>query len=116
MEPKQLVERWVSLRQSWLDTPVQAGDGVNVIGKFSDDGLCIIDDDPSVGVVLFARSFRRFRPTDLAQKPPAYLILHPDILISITILGQAFSCDRKSMLSEKYQFVRLSSTAAVVAR
>ncbi|KAL2755936.1 hypothetical protein ACRALDRAFT_2136431 [Sodiomyces alcalophilus JCM 7366] len=67
----------IHLRDVWYDTPAHAGSFVHVIGAFSADGRCIIDDDHNI------------------------LILHPDQLISATVVADSFTCMRRAVLQDR---------------
>ncbi len=65
------------LRGAWYDTPAHAGSHVHVIGEFSVKGQCIIDDAQNL------------------------LILHPDQLISATVVADSFGCMRRAVLQDR---------------
>jgi DNA replication ATP-dependent helicase Dna2 len=67
----------VTLRQSWFDTPCTPGSFVHVIGEFTPTGQCLIDDANGM------------------------LILHPDHLISATVVADSFSCLRRAVLQDR---------------
>ncbi|PTB76253.1 Dna2-domain-containing protein, partial [Trichoderma longibrachiatum ATCC 18648] len=69
--------RTVQLRGSWFDTPAHAGAYVHVIGEFSFKGQCIVDDAQNL------------------------LILHPDQLISATVVADSFGCMRRAVLQDR---------------
>ncbi|KAH0491184.1 hypothetical protein TgHK011_002626 [Trichoderma gracile] len=69
--------RTVQLRGSWFDTPAHAGAYVHVIGEFSLKGQCIVDDAQNL------------------------LILHPDQLISATVVADSFGCMRRAVLQDR---------------
>ncbi|PHH84004.1 hypothetical protein CDD83_2653 [Cordyceps sp. RAO-2017] len=71
------VVRTVHLRGSWFDTPAHAESYVHVIGNFSLKGQCIIDDAQNL------------------------LILHPDQLISATVVADSFGCMRRAVLQDR---------------
>ncbi|OQV15942.1 DNA replication ATP-dependent helicase/nuclease DNA2 [Hypsibius exemplaris] len=64
------------LRGFWVQTSVVTGDQVVIIGSFDEQHECIIDDNHN------------------------FLILHPDTLISPTLIGGAGYCKRKALLQE----------------
>lgn len=66
----------VHLRGTWWDTPVTKDAYVHVIGLFS-HGRCIIDDENNM------------------------LILHPDHLISSTVVADSFGCSRRAVLQDR---------------
>lgn len=65
------------LRGAWFDTPAHAGSYVHIIGDFSARGQCIVDD---------ARNL---------------VILHPDQLISATVVADSFGCMRRAVLQDR---------------
>ncbi|KAF4455543.1 DNA replication ATP-dependent helicase Dna2 [Fusarium austroafricanum] len=67
----------VHLRGSWFDTPAHAESYVHIIGDFSIRGQCIIDDAQNL------------------------LILHPDQLISATVVADSFGCMRRAVLQDR---------------
>ncbi|UNI18255.1 DNA helicase [Purpureocillium takamizusanense] len=67
----------VHLRGSWFDTPAHAESYVHVIGDFSLRGQCIIDDAQNL------------------------LILHPDQLVSATVVADSFGCMRRAVLQDR---------------
>ncbi|KAL6873006.1 DNA replication factor Dna2 domain-containing protein [Trichoderma novae-zelandiae] len=69
--------RTVQLRGSWFDTPAHPGSYVHVIGEFSLKGQCIVDDAQNL------------------------LILHPDQLISATVVADSFGCMRRAVLQDR---------------
>ncbi|KZL84995.1 dna replication atp-dependent helicase dna2 [Colletotrichum incanum] len=69
--------RTIRLRGDWYETPAHAKAYVHVIGTFSPSGQCIIDDSHNI------------------------LILHPDQLISATVVADSFSCMRRAVLQDR---------------
>ena len=69
--------RTVHLRASWYDTPAHPDAYIHVIGEFSARGQCIIDDAQNL------------------------LVLHPDQLISATVVGDSFGCMRRAVLQDR---------------
>ncbi|MCJ1383093.1 Tripartite DNA replication factor [Xylographa soralifera] len=67
----------VILRQSWFDSPCTPGSYIHVLGIFDKNGQCIIDDTHHI------------------------LILHPDHLISATVVADSFSCTRRAVLQDR---------------
>lgn len=67
----------ITLRQAWYETPCTKGSFVHVIGTFSSTGQCIIDDHHNM------------------------LILHPDHLISATVVADSFGCLRRAVLQDR---------------
>lgn len=67
----------ISLRQAWYDTPCTVGAYVHVIGSFSPDGQCVVDDHHNM------------------------LVLHPDHLISATVVADSYGCLRRAVLQDR---------------
>ncbi|KAL4729282.1 DNA replication endonuclease-helicase Dna2 [Fusarium chlamydosporum] len=67
----------VHLRGSWFDTPAHAEAYVHVIGDFTARGQCVVDDAQNL------------------------LILHPDQLISATVVADSFGCMRRAVLQDR---------------
>lgn len=67
----------IILRQSWVDTPCTQGAYIHLIGHFDSRGQCIVDDTQYL------------------------LILHPDHLISATVVADSFSCTRRAVLQDR---------------
>ena len=83
------VTRTVHLRGAWYDTPAHADSYVHVIGQFSPKGQCIVDD---------ARNL---------------LILHPDQLISATVVADSFGCLRRAVLQDRVKATSEASAPLV---
>ncbi|KAI6249781.1 DNA replication ATP-dependent helicase/nuclease DNA2 [Erysiphe necator] len=69
--------RFVHLRGIWVEIPVTVDVFVHVIGSFNKNGHCIIDDAENL------------------------IILHPDHLISSTVVADSFSCVRRAVLQDR---------------
>jgi DNA replication ATP-dependent helicase Dna2 len=67
----------VHLRGSWVETPVTPKAFVHVIGIFDASGRCIVDDNTNL------------------------IILHPDHLLSSTVVADSFSCIRRAVLQDR---------------
>ncbi|KAF6836512.1 DNA replication ATP-dependent helicase Dna2 [Colletotrichum musicola] len=67
----------VHLRGDWYETPAHAKAYVHIIGSFSPSGQCIVDDSQNI------------------------LILHPDQLVSATVVADSFSCMRRAVLQDR---------------
>jgi DNA replication ATP-dependent helicase Dna2 len=65
------------LRQSWFETPCTVGSYIHIIGSFDKNGHCTIDDSHNI------------------------LILHPDHLISATVVADSFGCVRRAVLQDR---------------
>ena len=77
------------LRGTWLDSPVTTQAFVHIIGSFDANGRCIIDDDHNM------------------------LILHPDHLISSTVVADSFGCTRRAVLQDRVKATSDSSLPLV---
>lgn len=67
----------IHLRGDWIDTPAHAKAFVHIIGDFETNGRCIVDNNQNI------------------------LILHPDQLISATVVADSFSCMRRAVLQDR---------------
>ncbi|KLU86599.1 DNA replication ATP-dependent helicase dna2, partial [Magnaporthiopsis poae ATCC 64411] len=67
----------VHLREDWLETPATIKSYVHVIGDFEESGMCVIDNSHNM------------------------LILHPDQLISATVVADSFGCIRRAVLQDR---------------
>lgn len=76
-EEKTKLFKAIILRQAWFDTPCTAGSFVHVIGEFTSGGQCVVDDHNNM------------------------LILHPDHLISSTVVADSFGCLRRAVLQDR---------------
>ncbi|KAL8800044.1 MAG: hypothetical protein Q9182_005444 [Xanthomendoza sp. 2 TL-2023] len=74
---KTKVNKAIVLRQSWVRTPCLPEAFVHLIGQFDKLGQCIVDDHQNM------------------------LILHPDHLVSATVVGDSFSCIRRAVLQDR---------------
>ncbi|KIW06674.1 hypothetical protein, variant [Verruconis gallopava] len=83
-EPRADQTRTILLRQSWFETPATVGSYVHVIGEFDAVGQCIVDNTSNI------------------------LILHPDHLISATVVADSFGCVRRAVLQDR---VKVTSEA-----
>ena len=79
----------VHLRGDWVETPASIKSYVHIIGAFEPTGACIIDNTQNV------------------------LILHPDQLISSTVVADSFSCMRRAVLQDRVKATSDSSPALV---
>jgi DNA replication ATP-dependent helicase Dna2 len=81
--------KMIHLRGDWYETPVSLDSFVHVIGHFEATGQCIIDNAQNM------------------------LILHPDQLISSTVVADSFSCTRRAVLQDRVKATSESSPALV---
>lgn len=74
---KTKLSKAIILRGFWVDSPCTAGSYVHLIGDFDHRGQCVVDDSHNL------------------------LIVHPDHLISATVVADSFSCTRRAVLQER---------------
>ena len=67
----------VHLRGDWVETPASPKSYIHIIGDFQPSGRCVIDNTQNI------------------------LILHPDQLISATVVADSFTCMRRSVLQDR---------------
>ncbi|KAL5315528.1 hypothetical protein ACEPPN_016396 [Leptodophora sp. 'Broadleaf-Isolate-01'] len=79
----------VHLRGIWIETPVTVQAFVHVIGLFDSCGKCVVDDNVNL------------------------LILHPDHLISSTVVADSFGCTRRAVLQDRVKATSDSSAPLV---
>jgi DNA replication ATP-dependent helicase Dna2 len=79
----------IHLRGEWVDTPVLAKSFVHVIGTFQSTGQCIIDNNQNI------------------------LVLHPDQLISATVVADSFTCIRRAVLQDRVKATSEASAPLV---
>jgi DNA replication ATP-dependent helicase Dna2 len=79
----------VHLRGSWVETPVTPKAYVHIIGIFDASGRCIVDDQNNL------------------------LILHPDHLLSSTVVADSFGCTRRAVLQDRIKATNDSSAPLV---
>ncbi len=77
------------MRQSWFDTPCTSGSYVHVSGDFTSTGQCTIDDSQGL------------------------IILHPDHLISVTVIADSFGCIRRAVLQDRVKATSGATPAQV---
>jgi DNA replication ATP-dependent helicase Dna2 len=75
----------VVLRQAWYETQCTSGSFVHIFGKFDSDNRCIVDN---------ARNM---------------IILHPDHLVSATVVADSFGCIRRAVLQDRVKATGSSS-------
>ncbi|KAJ8126536.1 hypothetical protein O1611_g7102 [Lasiodiplodia mahajangana] len=71
------IVKTVHLRGDWVETSASPKSYVHIIGDFQPSGQCIIDNSNNI------------------------LILHPDQLISATVVADSFTCMRRSVLQDR---------------
>lgn len=79
----------IHLRGDWFDTEAHAKAFVHIIGDFDRSGRCVVDNTNNM------------------------LILHPDQLISATVLADSFMCTRRAVLQDRVKATGEASSAMV---
>ncbi|KAK5661983.1 hypothetical protein OQA88_10094 [Cercophora sp. LCS_1] len=79
----------IHLRGDWYETDAHPKAFVHVIGDFDRSGKCIVDNNQNM------------------------LILHPDQLISATVLADSFTCMRRAVLQDRVKATGEASQAMV---
>ncbi|KAI8949005.1 Dna2-domain-containing protein [Xylaria longipes] len=74
---RQKTIKMVHLRGDWMETPASPKSYVHIIGDFQPSGQCVIDNSQNI------------------------LILHPDQLISATVIADSFTCMRRAVLQDR---------------
>ncbi|EAW24917.1 bifunctional ATP-dependent DNA helicase/ssDNA endodeoxyribonuclease DNA2 [Aspergillus fischeri NRRL 181] len=67
----------VILRESWFDSPCSKGAYIHLTGDFDAAGQCIVDDAHNM------------------------IILHPDHLVSATVVADSIGCQRRAVLQDR---------------
>ena len=80
-EEKTDVRRVVILRESWFDSPSSKDSYIHLIGGFDACGQCIVDNSENM------------------------MILHPDYLISPTVVSDSPSCPRRAILQDRIKVI-----------
>jgi DNA replication ATP-dependent helicase Dna2 len=88
-EEVQSRKKSITLRQSWLETHCAPGSYVHVVGVFSKSGQITIDDEKNL------------------------IIVHPDHLISATVVADSFECIRRAVLQDRVKATSRSSEPSV---
>lgn len=65
------------LRESWFDTPCSKDSYIHLVGDFDVTGQCIVDNSHNM------------------------VILHPDHLISATVVADSIDCQRRAVLQDR---------------
>ncbi|KAK4229464.1 hypothetical protein QBC38DRAFT_412457 [Podospora fimiseda] len=81
--------KMIHLRGDWYDTSASHKAYVHVIGQFEPSGRCIIDNNHNI------------------------LILHPDQLVSATVVADSFTCMRRAVLQDRVKATGESTPALV---
>ncbi|CRK03046.1 hypothetical protein BN1723_008824 [Verticillium longisporum] len=86
---KTKIVRTVHLRGDWYETPAHEKSFVHIIGDFDAEGRCVINDDQNM------------------------VILHPDQLISATVVADSFTCTRRAVLQDRVKATSEASAPLV---
>ncbi|KAK3303298.1 DNA replication factor Dna2-domain-containing protein [Chaetomium strumarium] len=81
--------RMVHLRGDWYDTQASTKAYVHIIGEFEPSGRCVIDNNHNT------------------------LILHPDQLVSSTVVADSFTCMRRAVLQDRVKATSEATPALV---
>lgn len=65
------------LRETWFDTPCNKGSFIHLVGDFTTSGQCVVDNASNM------------------------IILHPDHLISATVVADSIDCQRRAVLQDR---------------
>ncbi|CAJ2504786.1 Uu.00g121800.m01.CDS01 [Anthostomella pinea] len=71
------VMKTVHLRGDWVDTPASPKAYIHILGAFEPSGQCVIDNSQNI------------------------IVLHPDQLISATVIADSFTCMRRAVLQDR---------------
>lgn len=76
-DEKTRVRKTIILRESWFDTPCSKDSFIHLVGDFDPFGQCIVDNTNHM------------------------VILHPDHLISATVVADSIDCQRRAVLQDR---------------
>lgn len=79
-DEKTKLKKIIILRDSWFDSPCDKGSFVHLVGDFDSQGHCIVDNSQNM------------------------MILHPDHLISATVVSDSTSCPRRAVLQDRVKY------------
>ncbi|KAJ5972198.1 Dna2/Cas4 domain of unknown function DUF83 [Penicillium vulpinum] len=71
----------IVLRESWLDTPCSKDSYIHLVGHFNAAGQCVVDNLNHM------------------------IILHPDHLISATVVADSIDCQRRAVLQDRVKVI-----------
>lgn len=83
------MNRAVVLRETWFDSPCSKDSYIHIIGDFDAKGHCVIDNSKNM------------------------IIVHPDHLISATVVADSFSCIRRAVLQDRVKATSEASAPQV---
>ncbi|KAJ5089503.1 hypothetical protein N7532_008187 [Penicillium argentinense] len=88
-DEKTKARRVIILRDSWYDTPCSKDSYLHLVGNFDSSGLCVVDNSNHM------------------------IILHPDHLISATVVADSVDCQRRAVLQDRIKaFAQLEKPQA----
>jgi DNA replication ATP-dependent helicase Dna2 len=71
----------IFLRETWFDTPCTKDSYIHLVGDFNTAGHCIVDNSNNM------------------------VILHPDHLISATVVADSVECQRRAVLQDRVKVI-----------
>jgi DNA replication ATP-dependent helicase Dna2 len=71
----------IILRESWFDTPCSKDSFIHLVGDFNSFGQCVVDNTNHM------------------------IILHPDHLISATVVADSVDCQRRAVLQDRVKVI-----------
>lgn len=77
MDERTKEQKVIILRESWFDSPCTKNSYIHLIGDYDGKGQCIVDNTHNM------------------------IILHPDHLISATVVADAVTCQRRAVLQDR---------------
>lgn len=80
-DEKTRVRKVIMLRDSWFDTPCSKESYVHLVGDFNASGQCVVDNSRNM------------------------IILHPDHLISATVVADSIDCQRRAVLQDRVKVI-----------
>ncbi|KAJ5659503.1 hypothetical protein N7507_005954 [Penicillium longicatenatum] len=76
-DEKTKARKVIVLRETWFDTPCNRDSTLHLVGEFDSSGLCIVDNTNHM------------------------VILHPDHLISATVVADSIDCQRRAVIQDR---------------
>ncbi|OGE48202.1 hypothetical protein PENARI_c031G03285 [Penicillium arizonense] len=80
-EEKRRDRKVIFLRETWFDTPCTKDSYIHLVGDFNATGQCIVDNSNNM------------------------VILHPDHLISATVVADSVECQRRAVLQDRVKVI-----------
>lgn len=88
-DEKTKARKVIILRESWYDTPCSKDSYLHLIGDYDSSGCCVVDNTNHM------------------------VILHPDHLISATVVADSIDCQRRAVLQDRIKaFAQLEKPQA----